>query len=332
MRKDYERLKEHILELLPGRRELRLNKRAKLVGVGGTVRALARYHLDRSRYPFEKLHNYRMDYDEVAWITSQFFRMKRQEMKSLQSMGQARAETMAAGSCVIRLLMKNLGVNELVTSTHGLREGTLALFLHDHRWFTARSFEPSTIDRQLTLSGRTWKSSWERHVSELFSADMINELEYSLLLEAFEMVRIAPLAADLKERFHGIMGVDTPLSHVDQLRVAISIISAASASYANSLVEAYSPPLRRKDKETAKRLSAAFLLLELLERMKARMIIRGSATSERSRPLKMEFIVRGVYAEELLAKAISSIRDEFKVEVGYTIEKVRKVMPLELQR
>ena len=164
-----------------------------------------------------------MDYDEVAWTTSQFFRMKRRQMKSLRSMGQARAETMAAGSCVVRLLMKNLGISELVSSTHGLREGTLSLFLHDHRWFTARSFEPATIDRHLSSAGRGWRTTWERHVSEMFSARMINEYEYSLLLEALQIVKNAPQAADLRARFHELMGVDSPLSHVDQLRISIAI-------------------------------------------------------------------------------------------------------------
>ena len=83
VKKDYERMKGHILELLPTRSELRLAKKTRLVGVGGTVRALASFHADKSKYPFEKLHNYVMDYDEVAWTTSQFFRMKRRQMKVL---------------------------------------------------------------------------------------------------------------------------------------------------------------------------------------------------------------------------------------------------------
>jgi exopolyphosphatase / guanosine-5'-triphosphate,3'-diphosphate pyrophosphatase len=329
VRKDYERMKDHILELLPNRKELRLAKGARLVGVGGTVRALASYHADRSKYPFEKLHNYAMDYGEVAWTTSQFFRMKRRQMRSLRSMGQARAETMAAGSCVVRLLMKSLGVTELVASTHGLREGTLALFLHDHRWFTARSFEPATIDRQLSTAGRAWRTTWERHVNEVFSSQIINGHERSLLLEALQIVKNAPQAADLKARFHELMGVDSALSHVDQLKVAIAIIVAASGSYANVLADEFTPPLRRRDKQTIKRLSAAYRLLELLEMMRARMSIAGLA-SER-RPVKMEIYVGGAHAEELLARAISTVREDLKTDIDYSVIKEQKMPPLELR-
>jgi exopolyphosphatase / guanosine-5'-triphosphate,3'-diphosphate pyrophosphatase len=325
VRKDYERMREHITELLPSRKELRLSKKTQLIGVGGTVRAIASYHADKSKYPFEKLHNYVMDYDEVAWTTSQFFRMKRRQMRALRSMGQARAETMAAGSCVVRLLMKSLGVSELVASTHGLREGTLALFLHDHRWFNARSFEPATIDRQLSSGGRAWMTTWERLVGEVFSARMITEYERSLLLEALKIVRNAPQAADLKARFHELIGVDSSLSHVDQLKVVIAIMVAASGSYANVLVDQFMPPLRRKDKETIKRLAAAYQLLELIELMKAGLSISGSADS--GRPVKMEIVVRGVYAEELLARAISTVREDLKIDVDYSVIKERKATP-----
>lgn len=332
VRKDYDRMKEHILELLPTRKELRLAKGARLVGVGGTVRALANYYSDVSDYPFEKLHNFVMGYDEVVWTASQFSRMKRRQMKSLRSMGQARAETMAAGSSVVRLLMKSLGAKDLVVSSHGLREGTLSLFLHDHRWFTARSFEQATIDRHLSSGGEAWRTTWERHLSELFLAGIVTEYEYSLLLEALKIVRSAPQAVDLRARFQELMGVDSPLSHVDQLRVAISVLFEASASYANVLLDEFSPPLKRKDKRTIKRLSAAFRLLELLERMRARMTVRGSATTDRGLPLRLEIVVRGAYAEELLARALTGLRGEFKTDLDYSIVRERRLPPMEMQR
>jgi hypothetical protein len=151
-------------------------------------------------------------------------------------------------------------------------------------------------------------------------------------MEALQIVNSAPRAADLRARFHELMGVDSPLSHVDQLRVAISIIFAASGSYANVLTEEFSPPLRRKDKQTIRRLSTAFKLVELLEMMRARLTISGSGSAGRARPLKMEIAVRGVYAEELLARAISAVRDEFKMDIDYSVMKERKLAPMELQR
>ncbi len=330
-KKDYVRMKDHIEELLPTKKELKLENGAKLVGVGGTVRALASFYADRSRYPFEKLHNFAMDYDEVAWSASQFIRMKRREMRSLRSMGQARAETMAAGSCVVRLLMKSLGVSELVASTHGLREGVLSLFLHDHRWFDAKSLEPETIDRQLATAGRSWKTAWERNLNELFVSGIVTALEYSLLVEAPSLVRNAPQTADLRARFHGLVGVDSPLSHVDQLRLSVAMIATTSPSYASVLVKEFSPPLSRKDREAVERLAAAFRFLEVLEKMGARLAVKGSAPS-RGAPLRMEITVAGTYTEELLARSVSTVRDEFKTEIDYSVLKGKAHAPLELRR
>lgn len=331
-KKDYVRMKDHIQELLPTRKELRLAKDARLVGVGGTVRALASFYADRVHYPFEKLHNFVMDYKEVSWAASQLFRMKRREMKSLRSMGQARAETMAAGSCVVRLLMKSLGLPELVTSTHGLREGTLSLFLHDHRWFTAKSFEQGTIDRELASAGRSWRSTWERNLSELFLSGLVTEYEYSLLVEAPSIIKNAPQTADLRARFHGLMGVDSPLGHVDQLKLSIAMVATASGSYANVLVKEFSPPLSRKDREAVKRLSASLGLLEVIEKMRARLVAKGPSSSSSGTPVMMEVSVAGTYAEELLARAVSVVREELKTDIDYSVVKEKGLAPMELGR
>ena len=86
---------------------------------------------------------------EVARTAGRFSRMKRRELLSLASVGRGRAETMQAGSCVINLLTKVTRAHELVISPDGLREGALALFLHDRHWFRSRKLESATVERLL---------------------------------------------------------------------------------------------------------------------------------------------------------------------------------------
>jgi len=52
----------------------------------------------------------------------------------------------------------------------------------------------------------------------------------------------------------------------------------------------------------------------------------------KGRPVKMEISVGGIYAEELLARAISTVRDEFKMDIDYAVVKERRLPPMELQR
>ena len=57
-RKQYEKMRKRINELLPSRDGLGLSHDTVLLGVGGTVRAIATYDQARRDYPLYKLHNY----------------------------------------------------------------------------------------------------------------------------------------------------------------------------------------------------------------------------------------------------------------------------------
>ncbi len=59
--------------------------------------------------------------------------------------------------------------------------------------------------------------------------------------------------------------------------------------------------------------------------MKAHLSIKGSESS--GRPLKMEISVRGIYAEELLARAVSTVREDLKMDMDYSVIKERKLAP-----
>jgi hypothetical protein len=41
--------------------------------------------------------------------------------------------------------------------------------------------------------------------------------------------------------------------------------------------------------------------------------------------------LRGIYAEELLARAISTVREDLKIDIDYSVIKERKLAPMELQ-
>ncbi|MDG7016720.1 MAG: hypothetical protein JRM82_05015, partial [Nitrososphaerota archaeon] len=79
------------------------------------------------------------------------------------------------------------------------------------------------------------------------------------------------------------------------------------------------------------RLASAFRFLEVLEKMGARLVVKGSAPS-RGAPLRMEITVAGTYTEELLARSVSTVRDEFKAEIDYSVLKGKAHAPLELRR
>ena len=144
----YGRMRDHVLSLV-SRVRLPPRRNAKLVGIGGTVRALARYHRWKLRFKKSGADEDVMTANEVARAASQFSKMRRRELLSLPSVGRGRAETMQAGSYVINVLMKTVGARVLTASADGLREGALTIFLHDRRWFRSKKLETSTVERLL---------------------------------------------------------------------------------------------------------------------------------------------------------------------------------------
>ena len=118
---------EHINSLLPTKKNLELNIDSILAGVGGTLRAIAKYDQESKGYPFPRLHNYRLSANTIESIINKLNYLKIGEISRLCSIDSSRAETIIAGSAVILCVMKKLDFQEVVVSEHGLREGSLPL-------------------------------------------------------------------------------------------------------------------------------------------------------------------------------------------------------------
>ena len=75
-RKNYARMRKRILDLLPETASLNTELKLDLVGVGGTVRAMARFDQIRDQYPVNKLHNYTMKRNSIESISQVLNKMK----------------------------------------------------------------------------------------------------------------------------------------------------------------------------------------------------------------------------------------------------------------
>ena len=134
-RERYDKMKQHIFESLPDKKELDISPKAKLVGVGGTLRAIARYYnynYCNQELNFDlgkKIRNCRLDYESIEKIHRKFYNMTPKEIARISDIGKNRASTITAGSCVIYMMMIKLGFGKIVASASGLRDGILSSFL-----------------------------------------------------------------------------------------------------------------------------------------------------------------------------------------------------------
>ncbi|HVH14647.1 MAG TPA: hypothetical protein VNA15_02870 [Candidatus Angelobacter sp.] len=263
-KKNYEKMSERILELLPNRKELPHLGQVGLVGTGGTVRAIARYHQLLIDYPLDKLHNYSMDQNSVEQIHRTLRKMSPKQIGNIPVIGEDRAKSIVAGSLVLQLMMRKLKIPNLIVSTHGLRDGVLSAFLKD-----PAAYERGAVDSilpQLTSDKPVSLSPTASRIIKAFaSRELLNSQEQFILVSALEEAQRLPLY-DPETLFYIIANRDSILSHSDQLLLALSLVRIRGLRGADWLYAKYKDMLEKDAKNTIKRISSMITLIEILEK------------------------------------------------------------------
>lgn len=100
-----------------------------LVGIGGTIRNIAKIHQRRENYPIPKLHNYLMPADQIGELTDLFCSLDFTGRTEIPGLGPDRADIISAGALLIHTLVDYCESPQLIISGNGLREG---LFFHHY--------------------------------------------------------------------------------------------------------------------------------------------------------------------------------------------------------
>ena len=135
-RERYDKMRQYILESLPEKKQLNMSPNTKLVGVGGTLRAIGRIFIiivimikNSSSVLDKTIRNYILNYESVNMVHRIFYKMRPKEIAKISAIGRNRANTITAGSCIIDMLMMKLGFGSIIASASGLREGIMSSFL-----------------------------------------------------------------------------------------------------------------------------------------------------------------------------------------------------------
>ena len=98
-----------------------------VIGVGGTIRNLAKIDQRASVYPLHKLHNYQLPSKNLFAIVDMLCGKTRDERLKISGLSTERADIIIAGSLAVREIVKRARAPYLIISGCGLREG---LFFH----------------------------------------------------------------------------------------------------------------------------------------------------------------------------------------------------------
>jgi len=319
-RKDYSKLEEYVLDALPDRKEFGLSTDATLVGVGGVLRAMARYDQQLKRYELDKIHNYQLEYSSASSIADEFYNLDADELTEIKAIGSNRVDTITAGSAIIKMLMKKFDFEKVVTSAQGLREGILSVFVRDSKTFYSGSISNEKAKNFVTYACQT--ELLPQHtvtlVKPLVATGLLREKEKMILTHAIKEMADLPLITNLNNLFYIMMDDDNAfLSHREQLILALSIIHTRKEKAADWLFSRYKSILEPQNKKSIEKISACLVLSAILEkaRANAKLAIKGKKIAMKILPLPRQFIPR-----VLLKSAMKNFEQAFDVSVDCSIE------------
>lgn len=120
---DVDGAKKYILDNLKKILDLEITIPKKVVGIGGSIRALSKIVMAKNQYPLDILHGYAYQVKNEISLFDRISRAKNNE--DLKSFGvkKDRFDTIKEGAFIFKTILDELKIDEVVTSGVGVREG-----------------------------------------------------------------------------------------------------------------------------------------------------------------------------------------------------------------
>lgn len=93
--------------------------------VGGAWRNLALLHMEMANYPLRVAHQYEMSRADAMELTRFVERLSKSSLERIQGLSKKRFETLPYAALVLEQVIERLGVERIVISAYGVREGLL---------------------------------------------------------------------------------------------------------------------------------------------------------------------------------------------------------------
>src|SRR5215831_17834524 len=314
-KKSYSRLTERIQELLPDEKDLKGLNKPELVGVGGSVRTLARYHQMLTNYPLDKLHNYSLKDSWVELMHNYLQRLKLKEIENIPVIGQERARSIIAGSLVVERLMKSLGFDRLTVSTHGLRDGVLAAYLHNPSAYNKGPIENILAQIENHKAPNLSEGSADA-IRAFVSRDLVTRREESLVAYGIGEILSEDPPMDPETLFYLIINGDSVLTHTNQVMMALAVVRAKGLRRAEWLYDKYRDILGKNARETIARVSVLLHMVEVLEKTHARL----QNSTQKGNELFIRIIPgKPPFPSNLFNTVVKDMENAFGIKMQYSL-------------
>jgi exopolyphosphatase/guanosine-5'-triphosphate,3'-diphosphate pyrophosphatase len=105
------------------RGEVPVEEAATLVGLAGSVTTVAALALELPAYDADAIHGSRIPLDDVRRVTADLLTATRATRAALPVMHPGRVDVIGAGALILRVLMDEFGLSEVVVSEHDILDG-----------------------------------------------------------------------------------------------------------------------------------------------------------------------------------------------------------------
>jgi exopolyphosphatase/guanosine-5'-triphosphate,3'-diphosphate pyrophosphatase len=288
-----------------------------LVGMGGTIRALAKIDQRLREYPLDRVHGYALSREAVEDIVHELQRLPLSKRRKIPGLNDDRADVILAGAIALTQVMKRAGYAELTVSGQGLREG-----LFYEQFLRESGIEAAPDVRAFGLANLSfvYDLNWPhaRHV-EALAVSLFDQLRRLHGYGAFErsvlsgaaLLHDIGVAIDFYDHHtHSasmILNADLPgFTHRE-----IALMSQLALYHRRGMPRphAFGGLLKRDDDERIEKLSALLRLAEYLERSRSQ-VVQSITCRAQGRAVQLTCRVRSDASTEVWAAERSS--DLFK--------------------
>ena len=260
------KMRRHVQDTLPSLESMgMLGNDAILVGVGGTLRTIAKYIQEQTEYPLKKMHNYTMDAQAINAAVDDILSKDTRDLANMYEVGRGRADIIKAGVVTISEVLRKYDFDGIRVCSTGLREGVLAIAAR-YTSFDSAGISPYHV-RELVRapSGTPRMPPPVSAMIQSFKSSKLLFDEEPLVLQS-AAVNLERLRAfrDADDFLYKLMDIPSVLSHRQQLLASLCLTYSKKPKRTKLLMKRYDTIITGKDEKMIKRLSPILELCDLL--------------------------------------------------------------------
>jgi exopolyphosphatase/guanosine-5'-triphosphate,3'-diphosphate pyrophosphatase len=247
----------------------RLSSGGVVVGVGGTIRNLAKIDARLHSYPIARVHGYLLSRERLGEIVELLCRKRMRSAGRIAGLSGDREDSIVGGAIAIQALVDAFGAHEIVVSGQGVREGLVHSVANEGLPSPQKVRDAALI----SLAGRfdTWNPDWAER-RRVFASKLMDSLaprahpDIKMALEQAAFLLDIGRSVDFFDRFKhaATIVLDTELDGLSHRNILLLSMIIANAPHEDAGRPGNASVLKNSDRREIKR---AAMLLKIADDM-----------------------------------------------------------------